>query len=101
MLFWILIVLLASFYIFILIGKIPLRQLVYRVLDLPPSMRPLVYDFGQLNNATEKDYTRQIVKDRCHAIPEVTSQTAMIQSVADVLAWSQQYMRARNVNFKF
>ena len=72
---------------------------MYRVLDLPPSMRPLVYDFGQLNNATEKDYTRQIVKDRCHVIPEVTSQMAMIQSVANVLAWSQQYMRAKNVKF--
>ena len=44
-------------------GKIPLRQLVYRVLDLPPSMRPLVYDFGQLNTATEGDYIRQIVYD--------------------------------------
>ncbi len=45
------------------IGKIPLRQLVYRVLDLPPSMRPLVYDFGQLNTGTEQDYIFQIVKD--------------------------------------
>ena len=44
-------------------GKIPLRQLVYRVLDLPPSMRPLVYDFGQLTTLTEKDYTKQIVSD--------------------------------------
>ena len=44
-------------------GKIPLRELVYRVLDLPPSMQPLVYDFGQLNTDTEKDYTRQIVSD--------------------------------------
>jgi len=42
-------------------GRIPLQQLVYRVLDLPPSMRPLVYDFGQLTNKTEEDYTRQIV----------------------------------------
>ena len=46
-----------------LIGKIPLRQLVYRVLDLPPSMRPLVYDFGQLNTKTEEDYIKQIVYD--------------------------------------
>ena len=46
-----------------LTGKIPLRQLVYRVLDLPPSMRPLVYDFGQLNTHTENNYIRQIVKD--------------------------------------
>ena len=45
------------------LGKIPLRQLVYRVLDLPPSMRPLVYDFGQLNTGTEHDYTKQIVTD--------------------------------------
>ena len=45
-------------------GSIPLRQLVYRVLALPPSMQPLVYDFGQLTNVTEKDYTIQIVKDR-------------------------------------
>ena len=44
-------------------GKIPLRQLVYRVLDLPASMRPLVYDFGQLNTDTESDYIRQIVHD--------------------------------------
>ena len=45
------------------IGKVPLRELVYRVIDLPPSMRPLVYDFGQLNTDTEGDYTRQIVHD--------------------------------------
>ena len=45
------------------VGKIPLRELVYRVIDLPPSMRPLVYDFGQLNTDTERDYTRQIVHD--------------------------------------
>uniref|UniRef100_A0A1X7SXU1 Uncharacterized protein n=1 Tax=Amphimedon queenslandica TaxID=400682 RepID=A0A1X7SXU1_AMPQE len=83
------------------LGKIPLRQLVYRVLDLPPSMKPLVYDFGQLNNATEKDYTRQIVKDRCHVIPEVTGQTAVIESVANVLAWSQKYMRGRNDECSF
>lgn len=48
-------------------GKIPLRQLVYRVLDLPPSMRPLVYDFGQLNTDTESDYIRQIVSDHVSA----------------------------------
>ena len=44
-------------------GSIPLRELVYRVIDLPPSMRPLVYDFGQLNTETETDYTTQIVHD--------------------------------------
>ena len=44
-------------------GSVPLRQLVYRVLALPPSMQPLVYDFGQLTDNTEKDYTTQIVTD--------------------------------------
>ena len=43
--------------------QIPLRQLVYRVLDLPPSMRPLVYDFGQLSTGAESDYIKQIVND--------------------------------------
>ena len=44
-------------------GSIPLRQLVYRVLALPPSMQPLVYDFGQLTDNTEENYTIQIVKN--------------------------------------
>ena len=47
----------------LLSGKIPLRHLVYRVLDLPPSMRHLVYDFGQLKTGTENDYIKQIVTD--------------------------------------
>ena len=54
---------------FTIAGSIPLRQLVYRVLALPPSMQPLVYDFGQLTNITEKDYTVQIVKDRVSICP--------------------------------
>ena len=45
----------------IMTGKIPLRELVYRVVDLPPSMRPLVYDFGQLNPDKESNYIFQIV----------------------------------------
>ena len=48
-------------------GKIPLRQLVYRVLDLPPSMRPLVYDYEQLTTQTEEVYTKQIVFDHVRA----------------------------------
>ena len=43
-------------------GSIPLRQLVYRVHPLPESMRPLVWDFGQLTNHTEELYTVQIVR---------------------------------------
>ena len=79
-------------------GRIPLRQLVYRVLDIPPSMRPLVYDFGQLNIDTEKDYTRQIVSDRCRDIPLVQGDMSLVNAIAHVLAWSQQYMRHRKVS---
>lgn len=42
-------------------GHIPLRHLVYRVHTLPGSMRPLIWDFGQLNNEVEALYTYQIV----------------------------------------
>ena len=48
-------------YMFCLLGNIPLRHLVYRVLDLPLSMQPLLYDFGQVTGKTEDDYIRQIV----------------------------------------
>ena len=54
--------------IFRSIGHIPLRELVYRVLDLPPSMRPLVYDFGQLKKDTEDDYIQHIVHDHVSGI---------------------------------
>lgn len=42
-------------------GHIPLRHLVYRVHALPGSMRPLIWDFGQLNHQVEILYTNQIV----------------------------------------
>ena len=38
-----------------------MRQLVYRVHPLPESMKPLIWDFGQLNSETEELYARQIV----------------------------------------
>ena len=43
--------------------SIPLRNLVYRVHELPPSMKPLVYDFGKLDDDTENSYIHQIVKN--------------------------------------
>ena len=61
-------------------------------------MRPLVYDFGQLNDNTEKDYTNQIVTDRCQDIAQVMGQTNVIQSVSKILSWSQEYMRKRKVS---
>ena len=102
-------------------GRIPLRELVYRVLDLPPSMRPLVYDFGQLKQGTEDNYIKQIVHDHVSSMfyiirhylnpcsfvlkimnHELLSQEsrdncAIIPAIARVLATSQAYMRKREV----
>ena len=61
-------------------------------------MKPLVYDFGQLNNRTERDYIAQIVQYRCQNISGVSEQSDIIIVVTNVLAWSQSYMRKRNVS---
>ncbi|XP_072256671.1 E3 ubiquitin-protein ligase RNF213 [Pyxicephalus adspersus] len=80
------------------LGSIPLRQLVYRVHALPPSMLPLVWDFGQLNNETEKKYIQQIVR---HLANEIQISTNNIQLLTDVLSASQSYMRDKNDECSF
>ncbi|KAI4896113.1 hypothetical protein NFI96_011369, partial [Prochilodus magdalenae] len=44
------------------LGQIPMRQLVYRVQPLPPSLTPLVWDFGKLNEHTQELYINQMVR---------------------------------------
>ncbi|XP_077780215.1 E3 ubiquitin-protein ligase RNF213-like [Podarcis muralis] len=80
------------------LGSIPLRQLVYRVHALPPSMIPLVWDFGQLNNVTEKLYIQQIVQRLTRSIP---MSDVELQLITDVLFVSQTYMRQRNDECSF
>ncbi|XP_033923494.1 LOW QUALITY PROTEIN: E3 ubiquitin-protein ligase RNF213 [Melopsittacus undulatus] len=80
------------------LGSIPLRQLVYRVHALPPSMIPLVWDFGQLNNLTEKIYIQQIVQKVTEHIPMEQSEAELI---TEVLFTSQQYMRQRDDECSF
>nr|XP_023992641.1 E3 ubiquitin-protein ligase rnf213-alpha-like [Salvelinus alpinus] len=80
------------------LGSIPLRQLVYRVQALPPSMIPLVWDFGQLNDHTENMYIKKIVKR--------VVQTNMINVtyaswITNVLSASQRYMRKRKDECSF
>ncbi|ELK12270.1 RING finger protein 213 [Pteropus alecto] len=74
------------------LGSIPLRQLVYRVHALPPSLIPLVWDFGQLNDVAEKLYIQQIVQ-------RLAESTAMGQEerrvMTEVLSASQAFMRTR------
>uniref|UniRef100_A0A8C4TU02 RING-type E3 ubiquitin transferase n=1 Tax=Falco tinnunculus TaxID=100819 RepID=A0A8C4TU02_FALTI len=80
------------------LGSIPLRQLVYRVHALPPSMIPLVWDFGQLNNLTEKMYIQQIVQRVSEHIPIKQSEAEVM---TEVLFASQQYMRQRDDECSF
>ncbi|XP_066560678.1 E3 ubiquitin-protein ligase rnf213-alpha [Amia ocellicauda] len=80
------------------LGSIPLRQLVYRVQALPPSMIPLVWDFGQLNDQTEKMYIQQIVQ---RVIQTNAIQDNYIKLITDVLSTSQKYMRQRNDECSF
>ncbi|XP_062382955.1 E3 ubiquitin-protein ligase rnf213-beta [Sardina pilchardus] len=80
------------------LGKVPLRQLVYRVHPLPPSLIPLVWDFGQLSNSAEQSYIKQIVRKQFqdHDLP-----LSCQGFVADVLAASQSYMRSRENECSF
>ncbi|XP_046887613.1 E3 ubiquitin-protein ligase rnf213-beta isoform X4 [Hypomesus transpacificus] len=80
------------------LGKVPLRQLVYRVHPLPPSMVPLVWDFGQLSDATEFSYIKQIVskKVKDHGLPD-----ECFRGISMVLATSQSYMRSRKNECSF
>lgn len=80
------------------LGSIPLRQLVYRVHALPPSMIPLVWDFGQLNNLTEKLYIQQIVQRVTEHVPMSQAEAEVI---TEVLFASQQYMRQRDDECSF
>ncbi|XP_060951524.1 E3 ubiquitin-protein ligase rnf213-beta [Limanda limanda] len=80
------------------LGKVPLRQLVYRVHPLPPSMASLVWDFGQLSDSTEISYIRQIVQKKVadHSLPETCENV-----ISNVLAASQMYMRSRKDECSF
>ncbi|KAF4797459.1 E3 ubiquitin-protein ligase RNF213 [Turdus rufiventris] len=86
------------------LGSIPLRQLVYRVHALPPSMVPLVWDFGQLNDRAEKMYIQQIVQRVAEQLA-VAEQLPMtedeVSTVTEVLFVSQQYMRQRDDECSF
>lgn len=65
--------------------------------DLPASVQQLVYDFGKLTPATEKKYTIQMVKNRCSTIQEVEEKNGYVSAIADVIAWSQDYMKGKEV----
>ncbi|EMP27445.1 hypothetical protein UY3_15466 [Chelonia mydas] len=73
------------------LGYIPLRQLVYRVQPLPPSMLPLVWDFGELNEKTQSLYIRQIVKS---IVKEKLPEDNM-DVFTSVISTSQKFLREK------
>ncbi|KAK7926035.1 hypothetical protein WMY93_008345 [Mugilogobius chulae] len=80
------------------LGSIPLRQLVYRVHALPPSMIPLVWDFGQLNDDTEKIYIQEIVQ---RVVQSHDISADYVKIIVSVLSASQKYMRRRKDECSF
>ena len=84
------------------LGDIPLRELVYRVIELPASMRPLVWDFGQLSNDVEKTYTREMVaKHLREKNSPIEASDDVIDAISEVLAGAQNYMRERKDECSF
>ncbi|XP_076818180.1 E3 ubiquitin-protein ligase rnf213-alpha-like [Clavelina lepadiformis] len=84
---------------------IPMRHLVYRVISLPPSMKPLVWDFGQLNNETEATYIWQMV-DKLEKTMKMARELpdfpdGMVRTMTNTLSLSQQYMRDRRDTCSF
>nr|XP_046247516.1 E3 ubiquitin-protein ligase rnf213-alpha-like isoform X2 [Scatophagus argus] len=80
------------------LGSIPLRQLVYRVHALPPSMIPLVWDFGQLNDSAEQMYIEQIVQRHVKAN---LIEKSFISTITRVLSLSQKFMREKKDECSF
>ena len=82
------------------IGNIPLRRLVYRVKEIPASLFPMIWDFGQLADDTEKKYALQMVKKALTSTSE-DSITKEIPLVVEILNHSQRYMRGRTDESSF
>ncbi|MEQ2259185.1 hypothetical protein XENORESO_008130 [Xenotaenia resolanae] len=80
------------------LGSIPLRQLVYRVHVLPPSLIPLVWDFGQLSDSTEQMYIQQIVQRQAKAS---LIEERHIPLISNVLSSSQKFMRKKKDECSF
>ena len=74
-------------------GNIPLRELVYRVVELPKSLLPLVWDFGQLNSDVEKSYIKEIIIKQLEN-SNIFNQD-LVNRLSDILSVIQGYMRTR------
>ena len=80
------------------LGKIPMRCLVYRVKEIPPSMFPLIWDFGTLDSETEKKYISQMIDSR---VRQQKLQATDKAGLLSVLCASQAFMRERKDECSF
>ena len=71
-------------------SDIPMRHLVYRVNPLPPSLLPLVWDFGQLTSQVEDKYIKQIVSRHSKKFNFNEKDTRF---VCEALSISQKFFR--------
>lgn len=81
-----------------LFGNIPVRSLVYRVVALPPSLQPFVWDFGQLNDEAEKIYIQQMTTKLSNKLSLADRDN---QVLCAVLSRCQRYMRTRTDECRF
>ena len=77
---------------------VPMRDLVYRVNPLPPSLLPLVWDFGQLQQDVENKYTVRIVRRN---LAEFNLTENDLKFISDLLCRSQEFMRNLDDNQRF
>ena len=77
-------------------AEIPMRELVYRVIELPPSMQPLIWDFGQLSYDTETIYIKLMVKKVVDSDRKLENlKPEMVEVITNCLHHSQVYMREK------
>ena len=81
-------------------GDIPLRNLVYRVIPLPRSLLPLVWDFGELSSETEYCYIVEII--HVHMCTQIYEKfRKYCDAIAKALSSVQNYMRERRDECSF
>nr|XP_039260123.1 E3 ubiquitin-protein ligase rnf213-alpha-like [Styela clava] len=71
------------------LGNIPMRHLVYKVVALPPSMQPFVWDFRQLDEEAEEKYIGQMTKQ----LGLDLNLPGQVEVTKHVVSKAQSYMR--------
>ena len=75
-----------------------MRDLVYRVMELPASMRALVYDFGRLSDEMERKYIFEIVKNQLNEMQQKLS-VQVVNEISRMFDVCQRFMRDSKVWF--